>query len=84
MGISIDGLILWKKGGDEELLEYYYQELMQVFNSRGWSVDVKFFILELLREQFEVVFVDWMWFMVGWGWWGNVGWVESNVCKIFK
>lgn len=84
MGTSIDGSILRKKGGDEELLEYYHQELTQALNSRGRSADAKLFTLELLREQFEVALVDWMRFMAGWGRWGNAGWVESNVRKILK
>lgn len=83
LGTSIDGAILRKKGGDEELLGYYHKELMQALNARN-GVDAKLFSLEVLKEQFEVALVDWMRFMAGWGRWGNAGWVESNVRKILK
>lgn len=84
IGTSVDGAILRKKGGDEELLGYYYQELMQALNARNLSDASRLFTLEVLEEQFEVALVDWMRFMAGWGRWGNATWVEGRVRKILN
>ncbi|CAM6106897.1 unnamed protein product [Calypogeia fissa] len=84
IGTSIQGSILRKKGGDEELLEFYYGELKQALNAKGVNVEREHFTLEVLKEQFDVALVDWMRFMAGWGRWGNANWVESNVRRILK
>lgn len=84
IGTSIDGSILRKKPGAEELLQYYHSELQQALNARGLSAEADSFTLQVLKEQFDVALVDWMRFMAGWGRWGNASWVETNVRRILS
>ena len=84
IGTSVDGSLLRKRGGDEELLRFYYRELNQALSARGVNAETENYSFEVMKRQFEIALVDWMRFMAGWGTWGNARWVETSVRSILK
>jgi Ecdysteroid kinase-like family len=68
--------------GENKLLRYYYDELMDALGRRG--IDGSGYTWETLIMQWEWALVDWMRFMAGWGCWGNSEWVERRAKAICK
>lgn len=59
---------------EEEYLSYYYFALSQHAQSR--------FSRRHLQQQYDLALLDYARFMAGWGWWGNVAYVQGKVNTI--
>jgi Ecdysteroid kinase-like family len=61
---------------EEELLEYYHQELCKQLTEQAAEA----YTLEIMKERLNLAICDFVRFMAGWGWWGNTGWA-SQKCR---
>lgn len=82
LGTSVDRRQLEREPGEEQLLRFYYDELMAALGRRG--IQETEYTWEVMMEHWEWALVDWMRFMAGWGCWGNSSWVERRVKAICK
>ncbi|KAI9220644.1 kinase-like domain-containing protein [Blastocladiella britannica] len=55
------------------VVEDYISPLCDALRARGIEPPTS----DTLQEWFEVALLDWARFMAGWGWWGNVRWVQQ-------
>lgn len=61
---------------EDELLEHYRSELL----SRLPPSVAEEYTMAVMKERLNLAVCDFVRFMAGWGWWGNVSWA-SQKCK---
>jgi hypothetical protein len=78
LGTSVESKLLKSVEDEKKLLQDYFSKF-QLAISPDHDAQYTF---EKFWSHWELSIVDWYRFMVGWGFWGNDGWVEHRVKQI--
>ncbi|KAJ3081589.1 hypothetical protein HDU99_005303 [Rhizoclosmatium hyalinum] len=75
---------------EEEMLQWYFKCLQDGFEKRTATVDDgitpswELYTREIMMDHYELCMIDWLRFMLGWGLWGDSGYVKERVAEILK
>ncbi len=66
--------------GEQQLLQHYHMALLARLaqNNKASSS----YTFGVLQRHFDLCLVDYVRFMAGWGFWGNVGWAQSRTRQV--
>jgi hypothetical protein len=75
LGTSVSSSLL-APAGEQQLLDYYYQELARLLPAESTYSRAVF------DAHWELSIVDWVRFMAGWGYWGNDRWAIRRAREV--
>lgn len=81
---AVDIDVLEEDQGEQQLLQHYHTELLKQLRSNGKAEAAQRYSYEVMVAQFELCLVDYVRFMAGWGFWGNVEWASERTREIIK